>query len=167
MSPVSCSGPWWWLCELQRALALALYMSVNKRAHLSHSFPLIEKTACNEFTCSCETDGWKYSVRPWLFTFRDVEGQPPFSVGNDRNPRYMEVRMFVFRNGRLDIIDIYHAYKNALVFRAKIWITTAYVVYETHNMVNSQYYITHIANFSDFIWSFFQRSGFNKHTAYR
>ena len=38
VSPVSCSGPRWWPCELQRTLALALYMSASKRAYFRTRF---------------------------------------------------------------------------------------------------------------------------------
>ena len=54
VSPVSYSGPRWWPFKLW-----ALYTSASKREYLSHSFPLIENTACNAFTCSREIDGWK------------------------------------------------------------------------------------------------------------
>ena len=38
VSPVSCSRPRWWPCELQRTLALALYMSASKRAYFRTRF---------------------------------------------------------------------------------------------------------------------------------
>ena len=37
----------------------ACHMSASKRAHLFHSFPLIQNAARNACTCSRETAGWK------------------------------------------------------------------------------------------------------------